>query len=217
MAGMGRARFADRADAGRQLAARLAPLRDTNPLILALPRGGVPVAHEIAQSIGADLDLLLVRKIGLPWQPELALAAVVDGAHPEIVVNEEILAEVSLPPNYLEVQIRKELNEIEARRIRYLGDRPPSPVDGRVVIVVDDGIATGATVRVALKALRRHQPARLIAATPVAPADTVERMRTEADEIVCLLTPEDFIAVGLHYVEFTQTSDAEVIGIMKLH
>lgn len=209
--------FADRMDAGRQLAAGLAHLGEADPLLLALPRGGVPVAHAVAQALGADLDLLMVRKIGVPWQPELALAAVVDGEHPETVVNDDVAARVPVPSGYLAQETARELREIEARRARYLGGRDPIPVEGRVVVVVDDGIATGATVRAALKALRRQRPARLIVATPVAPPDTVERLKSEADEVVCLASPEDFLAVGAFYVDFSQTSDDEVVAILARH
>jgi putative phosphoribosyl transferase len=206
--------FADRRDAGRRLASELTDLKGSNPLVLALPRGGVPVAHEIAQTLGAQLDLLMVRKIGVPWQPELALAAVVDGGHPETVVNDEVARLIPVPPDYLQRQTALELREIEAQRERFLKGRPPIPIDGRVVIVVDDGIATGATVRVALKAVRRHRPARLVVATPVAPPSTLEYLITEADDVVCLSAPEDFAAVGVHYADFAQVSDDEVIAIL---
>lgn len=209
--------FADRMDAGRRLADRLAGLKEADPLVLALPRGGVPVAHVIAERLGADLDLLMVRKIGVPWQPELALAAVVDGDQPQTVVNDEVAQLVPVPPDYLRKETERQLREIEARRARYLGDRKPFAVTGRTVVVVDDGIATGASMRAALKALRRQRPARLVVATPLAPADIVEQLRSEADEVVCLASPDPFLAIGMHYGDFAQTSDEEVGAIMARH
>lgn len=209
--------FADRVEAGRQLARRLHDLENQHPLILALPRGGLPVAHEIAMELNADLDLLMVRKIGVPWQPELALAAVVDGHNPQVVVNQDIADLIPLPPDYLEKEIAKQLEEIEVRRLRYLGGRGPIPVQGRTIVIVDDGIATGATMRVALKGLRRKNPARMIVAIPVAPADTMEKLESEADLVVCLAVPDPFLAVGAHYRDFEQVEDAEVIDIMSRH
>lgn len=209
--------FADRVDAGRQLAKRLHDFKFHDPLILALPRGGVPVAHEIATYMNADLDLLMVRKIGIPWQPELALAAVVDGDTPQMVINQEIADTIPVPPDYLETETARQLEEIEARRSRYLGGREPIPAQGRIIIIVDDGIATGATMRVALKGLRHKQPARLIVAIPVAPADTIEKLEAEADGVVCLAVPDPFLAVGTYYRDFAQVEDAEVVDIMSRH
>ena len=206
--------FRDRADAGRQLARRLMTYAAQNPVILALPRGGVPVAFEVARELQAPLDLLFVRKIGAPGHPEFGLGAVVDGAHPQVVLNEEALAELDVPRGYIEKETRRQLREIERRRRHYLAGRRPVDVAGRTAIVVDDGIATGGTVRAALKGLARARPARLVLAVPVAPPDTVERLQAEADEVVCLLTPESFYAVGEHYDDFTQTSDREVITLL---
>jgi putative phosphoribosyl transferase len=206
--------FRDRADAGRQLAHRLMPYAAQEPVILALPRGGVPVAFEVARQLRAPLDLLFVRKIGAPGHAEFGLGAVVDGAQPQVVLNEEVLAELDVPGRYLEEEARRQLSEIERRRQHYLAGRRPIDVAGRVAIVVDDGIATGGTVRAALKGLARARPARLILAVPVAPPDTVERLRAEADEVVCLMMPEPFYAVGKHYDDFTQTSDQEVTKLL---
>ena len=206
--------FRDRADAGRQLVPRLMAYADQNPTILALPRGGVPVAFEVARALRAPLDLIFVRKIGAPGHAEFGLGAVVDGAHPQVVLNEEALGHVAVPPGYIEDETERQLKEIERRREHYLAGRRPVDVHGRVAIVVDDGIATGGTVRAALKGLSRARPARLVLAVPVAPADTIERLRTEADEVICLMTPEPFYAVGEHCDDFRQTSDREVITFL---
>lgn len=207
-------RFEDRRDAGRQLAAALARLGETEPLVLALPRGGVPVAFEVARALEAPLDLLMVRKIGAPGQEELGLGAVVDGAVPQVVLNEEVLAEVRPPPGYIEQQTARELAEIRRRRDVYLRGRPALPVRGRTIILVDDGIATGGTVRAALQALRRAEAGRIVLAVPVAAQEALDRLAQEADAVVCLAAPADFRAVGFAYRRFDQTSDAEVIRLL---
>ncbi|WP_457090386.1 phosphoribosyltransferase [Microvirga sp. P5_D2] len=206
--------FRNRAEAGRQLVPRLMAYADQNPVILALPRGGVPVAFEVAQALRAPLDLIFVRKIGAPGHAEFGLGAVVDGAHPQVVLNEEALGHVKVPPGYIEDETQRQLKEIERRREHYLAGKSPINVAGRVAIVVDDGIATGSTVRAALKGLSRARPARLILAVPVAPQDTLARLASEADEVVCLMTPEPFYAVSEHYDDFSQTSDREVMRLL---
>ena len=207
--------FATRGEAGRALARRVVAAAYAPPLVvLALPRGGVPVAAEVARALGAPLDLLLVRKIGAPWQPELAVAAVVDGDPPDIVVDEETSRLTGVDRKYIDEQAAHEIREIERRREVYLRGRTPVPVAGATVIVVDDGVATGTTIRAAMKALRRRHPARLVLAVPVAPADTVEALRAEADEVICLAQPEPFHAIGLHYGDFHQVSDAEVLAAL---
>lgn len=209
-------RFADRAEAGRALARRLAAMpREGRVVVLALPRGGVPIGAEVARALDAPLDLLVVRKIGAPWQPELAVAAIVDGVPPDIVIDEETSAMSGLDRDYIETQARLELQEIERRRSVYLAGRAPVPVEGATVIVVDDGIATGTTVRAALKALRRRHPARLVLAVPVAPSDTLAELSKEVDEIVCLEQPYPFQAIGLHYVDFHQVGDDEVLAALE--
>jgi putative phosphoribosyl transferase len=207
--------FRNRADAGRQLVPRLMAYAAENPVVLALPRGGVPPAFEVAKALRAPLDLIFVRKIGAPGHAEFGLGAVVDGAHPQVVLNEEAIDRIHVPPGYIEEETQRQLKEIERRREHYLAGRRPVDVEGRVAIVVDDGIATGGTVRAALKGLSRAHPARLILAVPVAPADTVERLKTEADEVICLMTPEPFYAVGEHYDDFRQTSDREVTTLLN--
>lgn len=207
--------FANRRAAGRQLADRLQHLRPDHALVLALPRGGVPVGFEIATSLGALLDLVLVRKIGVPWQPELAVGAVVDGADPQVLINEDLAAELGIDESYIASETTRQLAEIERRRKIYLGNRPPAPLVDRTVIIVDDGIATGSTMRVALRAVKKAGAARVILAVPVAPKDTLLQLGPEADEIVCLELPDPFIAVGAHYIEFSQLTDAEVIPFLE--
>jgi erythromycin esterase-like protein/predicted phosphoribosyltransferase/dienelactone hydrolase len=207
--------FDDRSDAGRKLAARLARLDAPDPAVYALPRGGVPVALEIAKALKAPLDLVLVRKIGAPGQPELALAAVVDGEEPQTVVNEDVAAMTGASAAFLEAARRRELAEIERRRALYLGGRPRVSPAGRTAIVVDDGLATGATAKAALRALRRQGAARLILAVPVAPADTLRAMRAEADEVICLETPEPFYGVGGFYRDFDQLSDEAMLALLR--
>jgi putative phosphoribosyl transferase len=178
--------------------------------VLALPRGGVPVAAEIARALGAPLDLLLVRKIGAPSQPELAVAAVVEGTPPDVIVNEDTADLPGVDEAYIQSMLPAALREIERRRGIYLRGRPQHPVEGATVIVVDDGIATGTTMKAALQALRRRRPARLIVAVPVAPHQGIEALRDEVDEVVCLVEPRPFYAIGLHYLDFHQLGDAEV-------
>jgi putative phosphoribosyl transferase len=207
--------FANRQTAGQALADELTKRHLVDPVVLALPRGGVPVAVEIAKALKAPLDLVLVRKIGVPFQPELAVAAVVDGGAPEIVVNEDVIKLAGLDRDYIDQRAKLELAEIERRRQAYIGGRPRVPLEGRTLIVVDDGIATGASVRAALKALRRRAPKALVLAVPVAPAETVEALRAEVDQLICLATPEPFFAIGVHYLDFRQLSDQEVVSSLS--
>ena len=166
--------FANRRSAGRRLAARLHQLREEKPVVLALPRGGVAVGFEIAEGLDAPLEIVLVRKIGVPWQPELALGAVVDGANPQVLINDILAAELAIDQNYITSETARQLEEIERRRKVYLGDRTPLPLAGRTVIVVDDGIATGSTVRTALRAIARTGAGKIVLAVPVAPEDALE-------------------------------------------
>jgi putative phosphoribosyl transferase len=207
--------FSNRIAAGQALAEALARKGYADPVVLALPRGGVPIGLEVARRLRAPLDLVMVRKIGVPYQPELAAAAVVNGAHPEIVVNEEIAAIAGLSRKDIDSLADVQLQEIRRRRQLYLKDRAQVPVEGRTAIVVDDGIATGATTRAALKAVRRRRPAKLVLAVPVAPADTLDALRGDVDEIVCLATPAFFYAIGAHYIDFSQVSDEEVMRLLE--
>jgi putative phosphoribosyl transferase len=207
-------RFQNRSEAGRALAKVLVDRVLPDPIVLALPRGGVPVAAEVARALQAPLDLVLVRKIGVEYQPELAVAAVVDGEQPEIVVNEEVRALARVSRDYIDEQAGNALAEIERRRKIYLQGRSRAPIEGRSVIVVDDGIATGTTVRAAVKALRRKAPKAIILAVPVAPAETIEALRAEFDEVVCLEMPEPFYAIGEHYIDFHQVPDEEVVRFL---
>jgi putative phosphoribosyl transferase len=207
--------FSDRRQAGRQLGEELAKRKWRDPVVLALPRGGVPVGFEVARALHAPLDVLLVRKIGAPGYPEFGIGAVVDGDDPQVVINEDAAFILDPSSDYLEVEKKRQLEEIERRRTQYVGNRATEPIKGRTAIVVDDGIATGSTIKVALKALRRSGASRIVVAVPVAPQDTIESLRKEADDVVCLSTPEGFRAVGLHYVDFKQITDEEVVQLLS--
>jgi putative phosphoribosyl transferase len=207
--------FRDRHEAGRRLAKALAPYAAYDPVILGLPRGGVPVAYEVAAALGAELDVVFVRKIGAPGHEELGIGAVVDGANPQLVLNEDVVRQLGPSPNYIRSEMRRQLETIEKRRQLYRGEMEPVELEDRTVILVDDGIATGGTVRAALKGLRKNNPARLILAVPVAPADTLAQLAKECDDLVCLVSPSPFYAVGAHYLDFTQTGDEEVIHLMR--
>lgn len=206
--------FADRIDAGKQLARALAGYRNRRPAVLALPRGGVPVAAEIAEALHAPLELILVRKLGVPGQPELAMGAIADGEPPVVVLNDRVLNEVDMEQRELDAVYRRELAEIERRKSTYLGGRRPLDLSGCTAIVVDDGIATGSTMRAALGAVRNRKPKSIVLAVPVAPVETVRKMRTEVDDVVCLEEYDEFRAIGLCYENFAQLSDTDVIAIL---
>jgi putative phosphoribosyl transferase len=207
-------KFADRDEAGRGLADKLLYLKDRQPVVLALPRGGVAVGFEIARALDAPLDVVLVRKIGVPWQPELALGAVTDGDSPATFIDRDLATSLAVPDSYIEEETTRQLEEIERRRKSYCKGRPAAEIVGRTAIVVDDGIATGATMRVALQAVRRRAPGRLVLAVPVAPPDTLAALLKEADEAVCLETPAALGAIGYYYRDFHQLSDAEVTDLL---
>jgi len=206
--------FVDRQDAGRRLAVELLRFAQQRPVVLALPRGGVPVGFEIARELAAPLDVILVRKIGAPGQPELAVGAIVDGERLDKVIDDGLVALLGVPDTYLEAEIAKQIGEIERRRQLYFKGRRPTEVRQRTAIVVDDGIATGATMRAALQAIRRRKPARLVLAVPVAPGQAVAALRSEVDEVVCLVSPDDFLAIGQFYGDFRQVGDEEVIELL---
>jgi putative phosphoribosyl transferase len=207
--------FADRAEAGRMLAERLAAMRLQHPLVLALPRGGVPVGAEIARRLHAPLDVVFVRKLGAPDQPELAVGAVADGTEPEIVLNTELVAMLDLDEDYIAEAAKRELGVIEQRRREWAALRPAVEPAGRALIVVDDGVATGMTMQAALRQLKRRQPARLIAVAPVASREAVAMLRREADDVVYLTSPRRFGSVGSFYRSFLQVTDAEVAALLR--
>ena len=210
----GEAFLKDRVDAGRRLAARLAGYAGEVPIVLALPRGGVPVGAEVSRALGAPLDVFVARKLGAPGQPELGLGAVAQGG--AIVLNERIVRELGLTEAHIRAAAERELREVE-RRLRLLrGDRPEPNVRGRTVILADDGLATGATARAAILALRERGPERLVLAVPVCPPRTADLLRPEVDELVVLETPEDFYAVGSYYEDFEQVTDEEVVRGLEL-
>ncbi|TWI28272.1 phosphoribosyltransferase [Mesorhizobium tianshanense] len=206
--------FADRSEAGRRLAEALNRFRGKDVVVLALPRGGVPVAAEVAAYLKAPLDLLLVRKIGVPTQPELAMGAVIDGDDPVIVRNDNVIRLAWVSAAEFDKSCQRELAEIERRRRLYVGDRHLVDLEGRIAIIVDDGIATGATVRAAIRGLRRRKPGSIVLAVPVAPPDTIEALRKEADDVICLEEPEFFQAIGLYYRDFRQLRDQDVIALL---
>jgi putative phosphoribosyl transferase len=206
--------FNDRRDAGRQLADRLLHLKQESPVVLALPRGGVPVGFEIARALAAPLDLVLVRKIGAPFHEELAVGAIADGQDPLLVTGAGIVADMSISADYLERARLSALGEIERRRHTYLGDHPPVEVAGRTAIVVDDGIATGATMLAAVRATRRRKPGRIVLAVPVAAKRALSQLRREVDETVCLGSRANFRAVGHFYRQFPQLRDEEVLSLL---
>jgi putative phosphoribosyl transferase len=205
--------FRDRTEAGRQLAAKLRTYANRPDVtVLGLPRGGVPVAFEVASALGAPLDIYLVRKLGVPGYEELAMGAVATGG--VRVLNEEIVRALRIPDYVIGAVAAWEQQELARRERVYRGDRPEPKVQGRTAMLVDDGLATGATMLAAIKALRQQQPARIVVAVPTAAPETCEEMRAEADDVVCAITPEPFYSVGLWYEDFSQTTDEEVRDLL---
>ncbi|MBW3622177.1 MAG: phosphoribosyltransferase [Armatimonadetes bacterium] len=206
--------FRDRREAGRALAGELAAYAHRpDVLVLGLPRGGVPVAYEVAEALHSPLDLFLVRKLGVPGHEELAMGAIASGGLR--VLNEEVVKGLQIPAAIIDRVAAREQEELERRERAYRGDRLALQVQGKTVILVDDGLATGATMRAAVLALRQRQPARIVVAVPVGAAPTCEAFREEADETVCAITPEPFLAVGYWYEDFSQTTDEEVRDLLR--
>lgn len=207
--------FADRGDAGRRLARELLPLAEENPVVVGLPRGGVPVAGEVAAALGAPLEILAVRKLGAPGNPEYGVGAVAeDGSR---VIDTEAVRQLGIEPDSLDAIIADETRELVRRVAAYRGERPPLELTGRTVIVVDDGVATGVTDTAALRAVRRQEPDRLVLAVPVCPPDSIEFLRAESDDLICLATPARFFGVGQQYRDFSQVSDQQVVSILDEH
>ena len=204
--------FADRADAGRRLAAALDHFRNRDPLVLALPRGGVPVGYQVARALGAPLDVIVVRKLGAPGHEELAVGAIARGA---VYIDWPIVRQLGVSETYLDRVTAAEERELERREQAYRQGRPALPIEARTVILVDDGLATGATLRAALTAVRRERPASIVVAVPVGAPESVARLRQTADDVVCLDLPPDFRAVSLSYQDFSPTSDAEVVECLE--
>jgi len=205
--------FANRREAGRRLARRLGPKAFSRPIALALPRGGVPVAFEVARLLDLPLDVFVVRKLGVPGHPELALGAIASGGIR--VLNHDVIGMLGIPRSEIERVAESEASELVRREHAYRGHRPPLELKGGTAILIDDGLATGASMRAALKALRQNEPARVVVAVPVAPPDTCRDLRDDADEVVCAETPEPFYGVGAWYDDFSQTSDEEVAKLLE--
>jgi putative phosphoribosyl transferase len=205
--------FKNRADAGRKLAARLTRYADRGDvLVLALPRGGVPVAYEVAKELKAPLDIFLVRKLGVPGHEELAMGAIASGG--VRVINEELVNYLGIPDEVIDAIAAVEQRELERRAVAYRDDRPQPEVTDRIVILIDDGLATGATMRAAAASLRLQKPRRIVVAVPVSSPETCDEFRREVDEIICGVTPQHFQGVGLWYDDFSQTSDEEVRDLL---
>jgi putative phosphoribosyl transferase len=208
------ARFRDRTEAGRRLAAELTGYaNDPDVRVFALPRGGVPVAYEVARALGAPLDVFIVRKLGLPWHAELAMGAIASGGI--TVLDRALVRRFGVSEAQLERVVEAERQELERRERRYRGDRPLADIAGRTVILVDDGLATGASMRAAVEAVKQEGPRRVVVAVPIAAPETCEAFRGEVDDTVCAVTPEPFHAVGLWYEDFSQTTDEEVHALLE--
>ena len=206
--------FANRTEAGRSLAWRLEEYANRDDVVvLGIPRGGVPVAFEVAEELHLPLDVFLLRKLGVPGHEELAFGAIASGGIR--VLDRQIIRALSLPDSEVEIITAREQRELKRRELAYRDDRPPLPIAGRTVIVVDDGIATGASLLAGIHALRQLRPAKIVVAVPVAPPATCERLAREVDEFVCVVAPEPFHAVGLFYDDFSQVSDEEVVDLLK--
>lgn len=205
----------DRREAGRYLAEALKEFKNKDVLVLAIPRGGVVVGDEVATALNAPLDVVVPRKIGAPFNPELAIGAIAaDGSR---VLDQDIIQRLDVSQEYLKKEIERQTEEIKRRISEYRGDRPPLEIEGKTVILVDDGVATGATTLAAIKYLKNKKPAQIILAIPVGPPDTVEKLKKEVDRLICLSIPSLFYAVGQFYDQFEQTTDQEVVDIISVH
>jgi len=210
----GEPRFANRVEAGRALAAELRAYRgEPDVFVLGLPRGGVPVAYQVAEELNAPLDVFLVRKLGVPGHEELAMGAIASGGLR--VLSRQLIESLAIPPEIVDEVTERELAELRRREVAYRGDRPLAEIVGRTVILIDDGLATGSSMRAAAAAVRKQAPRRVVVAVPVAPTETCDALRREVDELVCLETPEPFFAVGMWYADFSETSDAEVRELLE--
>lgn len=204
--------FLDREDAGKQLAEKLKAYQSEKPLVFALPRGGVPVGCIVSKSLNAPLDIIVVRKIGAPWQPELGVGAIAPGVE---IYNEGLLKELGLKPQDLKETLKLEEHELKRRLKLYGGEETLKKIQGKTVILIDDGLATGISAQAALKSLKQWKPKKLILAVPVGSPFTIEKLKQEIDDLVCLKAPADFYAIGSYYVDFAQVSDAEVIDLLR--
>jgi predicted phosphoribosyltransferase len=205
--------FRDRVDAGDKLAKELLVYKKDNPVVLAIPRGGVVLGYEVAKKLGAPMDIVVPRKIPAPSNSELGIGAVTqDGT---VIIDEQLKEYLSVSEKYIKEETARQIKEIERRMKAYRGDKKPVPLEGRVVILVDDGIATGATMIAAIRSIRKQNPQKIVVAVPVGPPETIRRVKEEADEVVSLLTYEPFEAVGQFYTDFKQTTDDEVITLLK--
>lgn len=206
--------YRDRAEAGARLALHLERYRSEHPVVLGIPRGGVPVAAEVARRLGADLDVIVARKLGAPGREELAIGAVTaDGGR---ILNPDVVRALRVSDDYVAAVTARQMAEARAREQRFRGTRPPAALRGRLVILIDDGLATGATMIAAARAVRARRPRRLIAAVPVGSGQAAEALAAEVDEVVCPLRPEPFIAIGLYYDDFSQVADADVLELMQV-
>ncbi len=207
-------RFVDRESAGRALAQKLLKYKETpDLLIIGLPRGGLVVAFEVARALQAQLEVFIVRKLGAPYQPELAMGAVAEGG--SLLLNDAIVNFLSISRDFIEQSAKEQIIELERRQKLYRGDRAIAKITGRTVLVVDDGLATGATMKAAVRALKRKEPSKLVIAVPLGAASTCSELKEEADELICLMTPEPFSAVGSYFENFEQTTDQQVCELLQ--
>jgi len=206
--------FKDREDAAEKLAKQLLDYRNKSPVVLAIPRGGVVVAYEVAKELNAPLDLIIPRKIGAPSDPELAIGAVTEDG--TTIINQQLVTILGVSTEYVELEKKRQIQEIKRRVSLYRGDAVPQSLEGKTVIIVDDGIATGFTMKAAIHSVRKQKPSSIVVAVPVGPPDTVEEMKKEVDKVICLITHEPFFAIGQFYSDFGQVSDEKVIQLMKL-